>query len=87
MAGRRRTDEGVRPKQAATRADRRRARLAEELAAAATPGELIGAAAGFLQGVVKSAPPADADRVAGEVVAVLTGHGEALLKRERSGQR
>lgn len=75
------------PKQAVCRAERRRAQLNEELAAARTPSELIGAAADFLRGVVKSAPAADADRVAAETVAYLRGQGESLLKLERSGDR
>lgn len=79
MAGHRQRN-GCGPKLAQASAERRRARLADELAQAATPSELIGAATGFLQGAVKAASPADAERVAGEAVAFLTGHGEALLK-------
>ncbi|KWX10260.1 hypothetical protein TR74_04660, partial [Carbonactinospora thermoautotrophica] len=70
---------GAGPTQAQRRAERRRARLAERMAAASTPQDRIAAAAEHLRGVVKTAPAHVAERAAAQAVQVLCGLAEELL--------
>ena len=82
MAGYR-VKRGTGPRQAELRAQRRRARLAEQLAAANGPSDRIFAAAQHLRGVVKSAPSPAAERAASHAVDVLIGLANELLDNER----
>ncbi|MGH3737131.1 MAG: hypothetical protein ACRDT6_16175 [Micromonosporaceae bacterium] len=81
MAGYR-IKKGAGPKRGELRAVRRRARLAERLAEASTPADQIFAAAQHLRGVVKSAPPAAADRAASMAVQYLIGLADQVLDGE-----
>lgn len=81
MAGYR-IKKGAGPKRGELRAVRRRARLAEELAAATTSSDRIFAAAQHLRGVVKSAPPSVAEPVASMAVEYLVRLADQVLDNE-----
>ncbi|KWX04623.1 hypothetical protein TH66_00230 [Carbonactinospora thermoautotrophica] len=70
---------GAGPTRAQLRAERRRARLAERMAAARTPSERIAAAAEHLRGVVTTVSAPAAERAADQAVQVLCGLAEELL--------
>ena len=80
MAGRRRGT--GRPTQAARRWVRRRALLAERLAAASSPANRVAAAADFFRAVLGDVSPARAEQAATEVVRVLTEMGDRLQAEE-----
>jgi hypothetical protein len=75
----RRSDE---PRKREQRAARRRAQLAQRLAAARTPARRIGAASDHLRGAVASVPVQIGDRIAAEAVAHLTRLADQLLDQE-----
>lgn len=76
MAGHRRGT--GRPKQARARIERRRAALADKLAAAHTPAAQVGACADYLRSALKRADPERATAVAEEACAQLCGLADRL---------
>lgn len=69
----------LKPKQAGMRAARRRAAYLDRLAAAASPGERLAAAADYLRGALKQADPRLAEATADELAELLAGRADYLL--------
>ncbi|WP_199043180.1 hypothetical protein [Glycomyces salinus] len=76
MAGHRRGT--GRPKQARARIERRRAALADKLAAAHTPAAQVGVCADYLRSALKRAEPDHAAATAEEACALLRGLADRL---------
>jgi hypothetical protein len=70
MAGHSRNNED-RPAQYAVRQQRRRVRVAQLLAAAGTPSRRVGVVADHLRAALAYVPPAMAEQIASQVIAVL----------------
>ncbi len=70
------------PKRADVRQARRRERMAQRLAAAATPSERIGAAADHLRAALAHVPPAKAEQISEEIVRALLAATERAYREE-----
>lgn len=76
MAGHRRTS-GRPPR---NRARRRQEAFRADLAAARTPADRVAAAVQYLRGALARAERRDAEATAGDVVRLVAGHADWLLK-------